>query len=94
MDEKTVNLVATRGMTHGDFDNWAIVVGEIKKAMESGENYKSMGFNKREALDMIAVKIGRIVCGDPKHSDHWDDIAGYALLGKGEINHEITKRDN
>ena len=24
-----------------------------------------------------------IVCGDPNCADHWDDIAGYALLGKG-----------
>lgn len=31
---------------------------------------------------MILAKIARIVSGDPNHADHWDDIAGYALLGK------------
>lgn len=35
-----------------------------------------------EALEMILAKIARIVSGDPNHADHWDDIAGYALLGK------------
>jgi hypothetical protein len=37
-----------------------------------------------EALEMILAKIARIISGDPNHPDHWDDIAGYALLGKGE----------
>jgi len=37
-----------------------------------------------EAIHMICVKLARIVCGDPNHADHWDDIAGYARLGKGE----------
>lgn len=31
-----------------------------------------------EALDMIAVKVSRIVTGDPTYLDNWDDIAGYA----------------
>lgn len=34
----------------------------------------------REALDMIAHKIGRILNGDHDYADSWDDIAGYARL--------------
>ena len=34
----------------------------------------------REALFMIAHKIGRIVNGDPWYADSWVDIAGYAKL--------------
>jgi len=33
-----------------------------------------------EALEMICVKMARILAGDPDHADHWDDIAGYARL--------------
>ena len=29
---------------------------------------------------MIAHKIGRILAGNPDFKDHWDDIAGYAVL--------------
>ena len=29
---------------------------------------------------MIAVKIARILNGDPNHFDSWIDIAGYATL--------------
>lgn len=32
----------------------------------------------REALEMIAHKIGRILAGDPAYDDSWVDIAGYA----------------
>lgn len=32
------------------------------------------------SLDMIAVKISRIVNGNPAHRDSWLDIAGYAML--------------
>jgi hypothetical protein len=32
------------------------------------------------SLDMIAVKISRIVNGNPAHRDSWIDIAGYATL--------------
>ena len=35
----------------------------------------------REALDMIASKIARILSGDATHVDHWVDIGGYAELG-------------
>jgi hypothetical protein len=34
-----------------------------------------------EALDMIALKLSRILSGQANFKDHWDDIAGYAKLG-------------
>jgi hypothetical protein len=33
-----------------------------------------------EALDMICLKISRIVTGDHNAVDHWQDIEGYAAL--------------
>lgn len=33
-----------------------------------------------EALDMIAVKLSRIMVGKSDYQDHWDDIAGYAKI--------------
>lgn len=33
-----------------------------------------------EALDMIASKLSRVICGDPDTADHWADIGGYAML--------------
>ena len=33
-----------------------------------------------EALEFILTKVARIVNGDPRHKDSWDDVAGYAIL--------------
>jgi hypothetical protein len=35
---------------------------------------------QREALDQIAVKLARILSGDPTCADDWRDLAGYAWL--------------
>jgi hypothetical protein len=38
-----------------------------------------------EALDMIAVKISRILTGDPNYSDNWHDIQGFAKLVENRL---------
>ena len=40
---------------------------------------------------MIAVKISRILTGDPSHADNWHDIAGYATLVERRLNNEALK---
>lgn len=57
----------------------------IKSAMHSGPQWDNMSPGQREALELIATKIGRIVSGDPNHIDHWDDIIGYATLARDRI---------
>jgi len=69
-----------RGRQYGNFAEQAKINQAIKKAMADSPNYRLLCNDKREALDMIASKIGRILNGDPEHKDSWDDIAGYALL--------------
>jgi len=83
----TEELLAERGKTHGDFTVHAQCTQGIKKAMHP-YNWASLSPMHKEALDMIAHKIGRILAGNPHHRDHWDDIAGYAKLASdrcGEI---------
>jgi hypothetical protein len=40
---------------------------------------------QRETIDMVLHKIGRIVSGNPKHRDHYDDIIGYTQLALNEL---------
>lgn len=71
-------LINARETTHGDFrDNGRVMQG-IKDLLRSGPSWVHMTPFEREGVDMIAHKLGRIVCGDPSWLDHWDDIAGYA----------------
>ena len=44
--------------------------------------------DQKEALFMIAHKIGRIINGDPDYADSWIDIAGYAKLVGDRLNGE------
>lgn len=73
-------LLQEREKTHGDFRLVAKVAQEIKDAIHWGPS--ELDKRQMEALDLIATKIARIVCGDPKDKDHWKDLGGYAKLGE------------
>lgn len=80
MTDPTTALLNERAKTHGDFAIHAQATCAIKDVMVMYPNWMEMQDTQREALDMIAHKIGRILAGDPNFKDHWDDIAGYAKL--------------
>ena len=72
--------LAERGSRYGDFKEHARITQNIKKSMADSPNWKSLSDDKREALDMIAHKLGRILNGDPEYADSWHDIIGYTKL--------------
>lgn len=78
MTVAVVALVVARETTHGSFADSALVAQGIKAWLRSGPRWAEMSSEQREAAEMIATKLARIVCGNPDHPDHWDDIAGYA----------------
>lgn len=80
-DGSTTLLLSSRGATHGDWKQQAALAYALKDTMSMGRNWPTMLPAQREALEMIAVKMSRILSGDPLTPDHWDDIAGYARLG-------------
>jgi hypothetical protein len=53
---------------------------KLKEIAQNYNKHHPVTMQQREAIDMIMVKLSRILCGDPNHKDHWDDIAGYAML--------------
>lgn len=69
-----------RGSQYGDFSGHSQVTQALKQAMASHPNYASLSSDKKEALEMIQHKIGRIINGNPDYKDSWADLAGYALL--------------
>lgn len=69
-----------RGKRYGNFYDHAQVTQAIKVAMSIGNKWEKLSVDKREALEMIAHKTGRILNGDPEYRDSWIDIAGYAQL--------------
>lgn len=84
--EKSVEeILAARRKTHGDFKKQAMITDNLKYHMKNTENWSYLTAVQKEALDVIAHKIGRILAGDPNLKDHWDDIAGYSMLSAKEL---------
>lgn len=77
-------VLEERGERYGDFKTHAIIAQRIKTAMYGGGSYELSPLH-REALEMIAHKIARIINGDPNYKDSWVDIAGYAQLVAKEL---------
>ena len=72
--------LAERGRRYGEFVDRARLSQNLKLAMLAGPGWSRLAADQREALEMIASKISRILCGDAGHTDSWHDIAGYARL--------------
>jgi hypothetical protein len=73
-------ILDERGSRYGNFLDHARITQGIKGAIFLHADMDKLEYDHKEALEMIAHKIGRIVNGDPNYADSWDDIAGYALL--------------
>lgn len=73
-------ILQERGSNYGDFYSHAALTQRIKNAMKSNDGWQSLGQDQKEALEMIAHKIGRIINGNPTYKDSWVDIEGYAAL--------------
>ena len=79
------SIIDEREKTHGPFMTTAAKAQQIKDAMRGGANWEVLDDIQREALEMIASKIGRILAGNHDEIDHWRDIAGYAELVVREL---------
>lgn len=74
-------LLNEREKTHGDYAQVAACSQALKVTLrEYGALLKPAEVN--ESLELICMKMARIVCGDFSHRDSWDDIIGYAELAR------------
>lgn len=73
-------VLEERGSRYGDYLSQARISQGLKDAMKSTPGWFKLRPFQKESLEMIALKIGRILNGDPDYDDGWRDIAGYAKL--------------
>lgn len=74
-----MNLLNEREKTHGDYTEVARVSQALKSALRHGP-IEEVPAVIRESLELICMKMARIVCGDHNEPDHYVDIKGYAEL--------------
>lgn len=80
--DRVDEIIDDRGNQYGTFMFGANVAIRLKGTMHNAIMQQNLGLAPDQllALDMIAVKISRILSGNPAHVDSWLDIAGYAKL--------------
>ena len=69
-----------RGTRYGNYLKQTEISNDLRTRMMNTPGWETMEVDMEDALTMIAVKISRILNGDPFYGDNWHDIAGYATL--------------
>jgi hypothetical protein len=78
-------ILSDREQTHGLFREMADYSQTIKRLMRTSRNWDKLDVTQAQALEVIADKMARILCGDPSFVDHWQDGAGYFELVVREL---------
>ena len=81
------STLAERGNRYGDFTDHARICQQLKNTMYNANTdhglqltWEKLSDVQKQALEVIADKIARILSGDPNYADNWHDIQGYAKL--------------
>ena len=95
-----------RGNRYGKFSGHAEITQGLKALMRGEDidrtdacqealraKWKVLTPSQREALEMVAHKIGRILNGDQNYDDSWVDIEGYTHLVVDELHEAATTED-
>ncbi|CAA2141598.1 hypothetical protein [Hyphomicrobium sp. ghe19] len=69
-----------RGNRYGEFRDNAAVAQALKRVFRRSVKWDDLEDHQKEALDIIASKISRLLSGDPNYPDNWHDIQGFAKL--------------
>lgn len=77
--------LAQRGNNYGNFAEQSRITQAIKAAMRDSGNWEALSVDKKEALEMLAVKVSRVLNGDPEYLDSWHDMIGYLRLVEQRI---------
>lgn len=84
-------ILNERARRYGSFKTHAEITQRLKDVMRNTNNWAILTDDQKEALEMNAHKIGRILNGDPNYADSWDDIAGYAKLVGDRLKNGVTR---
>lgn len=78
--DQVASILADRTPKYGAFIDNATISQSVKDIFHQSPNWTKLRADQQEALDMMCIKLGRILSGDPNHKDSWQDLAGYPLL--------------
>ena len=71
MTDEIGDLLCERAATHGDYADNAHIMQALKRLLREQGGWQKLSDVQRESLDMIALKAGRILTGNPNERDAW-----------------------
>jgi hypothetical protein len=78
-------VIENREATHGDYRAQSNLSQSLKALLRDAKAWEGLPVDQAETLDMICVKMSRILHGNNNEPDHWLDIAGYATLSHNTL---------
>ncbi len=76
-----MEVLKERHVTHGNFEESSKYVQRHKELMKNTPNWNELKDHEKEALEMVAHKLGRLLYGYHKFDDHMIDTIGYLQRG-------------
>lgn len=77
---ETEKILEARKGTHGEYMDNAWMMQRLRELFRQGRNWPTLPDIVKESFDSWAIKLGRILSGNPYVHEHYMDISGYALL--------------
>lgn len=87
------STLAERGERYGSFEHHAQIAQDLQDVMRKAEGWTKLKADQKQALQVIADKIARMLNGDPNYRDNWHDIVGYAKLVDDRLLNEQSASD-
>lgn len=87
------STLAERGERYGSFEHHAQIAQDLQDVMRNADGWNKLAADQKQALQVIADKIARMLNGDPNYRDNWHDIVGYAKLVDDRLLSEQTTLD-
>jgi len=81
--------LAARGSRYGSYDSCARISQALKAALQDSPNWPLLAADQKESLEMLALKLARILNGDPDFIDHWHDAIGYLRLIEQRLERKV-----
>lgn len=73
-------VIDSREGSHGPYREQAQFAQILKGWFRRHKNWNDLPGEQKESIEMICVKLSRIMSGKTVEADHWLDISGYAML--------------
>lgn len=69
-----------RESTHGSYPVQSEFSQDLKDHLRHHRSWPDLAPDQRESLELVCMKMSRIMHGNANELDHWRDIAGYITL--------------